>query len=126
MPLLARALTLLCSFPAPLMAEEHPVTRDRIILVSEPMLSQRLVGDYDLDVAATKAHDNALFAGRSAADVIMFAENDGFTVLFYEDSDRIGIIVRRLVNIFYNTAKLVFFFDEWQFVEAKVGATGAK
>ncbi|MEL6566016.1 MAG: hypothetical protein AAFQ59_16365 [Pseudomonadota bacterium] len=54
MPLLARALTLLCSFPAPLMAEEHPVTRDRIILVPEPTLWQRLVGGYDLDVAAPR------------------------------------------------------------------------
>jgi len=108
------------------MAEEHPVTRDRIILVSEPILSQRLVGGYDLDVAATKAHDNALFAGRSAADVIAFLENDGFTVLFFEDSDRIGVIVRRLVNVFYDTAKLVFFFEEGQFVEAKVGETGVK
>lgn len=84
------------------------VTPDRIILVSEPILSQRLVGGYDLDAAATKAHDNALFAGLSAADVIAFSENDGFTVLFYEDSDRISILVRRLVNIFYDTARLVF------------------
>ncbi|MEL6566015.1 MAG: hypothetical protein AAFQ59_16360 [Pseudomonadota bacterium] len=56
----------------------------------------------------------------------MFAENDRFTVLFYEDSDRIGILVRRLVNVFYDTAKLVFFFEEGRFVKAKVGATGVK
>ncbi|MEO0700336.1 MAG: hypothetical protein AAFY81_11565, partial [Pseudomonadota bacterium] len=122
MPLLARALTLLCSFPAPLMAEEHPVSRNGITLVPEPMLSQRLVGGYDLAAGATEAHDNAPFASRSAADVIAFLKIDGFKALFYEHSDRIGIMVRRLVNIFYNTARLVFFFEDGQFVKAKVGA----
>ncbi|MEM9870921.1 MAG: hypothetical protein AAF822_06670 [Pseudomonadota bacterium] len=57
---------------------------------------------------------------------MMFAENDGFKALFYEDSDRISIIVWQLVNIFCDTAKRDSFFDEGQFVEAKVGATGVK
>lgn len=123
---MAGALALLCMMAVPVKAEDKTMTRDDLILVPEPTLSQYLFGGYELDSAATEAHYNALFAGKSAADIVAFLESDGFNVLFYDDSDRIGIIVRRLVNFFYYTAKLDFFFEEGQFVEAKVGATGVK
>ena len=91
----------------------------------EPRLIDFLGSGYTVDDAATEAHYDRLFMGRTAAEVISFLEESGFHVFYPAENEILIVIIKRVVFFEYKVT-LAFFFDEGVFQRSKVGGDGWK
>ena len=91
----------------------------------EPRLIDFLGSGYTVDDAATEAHYDRLFMGRTAAEVISFLEERGHPVRNPADNETFIVIVKRVVFFEYKV-RLSFFFEDGLFQRSKVGGDGWK
>jgi hypothetical protein len=91
----------------------------------EPRLIDFLGSGYTVDRAATEAHHDRLFSGKTAAEVISFLEESGHRVRYPAENEISILIIKRVVFFEYKVG-LVFFFEDGVFQRSKVRGTGWK
>jgi hypothetical protein len=91
----------------------------------EPRLIDFLGSGYTVDRAATEAHYDRLFMGRTAVEVVRFLEGSGVHV-FYPSENEISIDIAKRVVVFEYTVGLAFFFEDGIFQRSKVHGPGWK
>jgi hypothetical protein len=91
----------------------------------EPRLIDFLGSGYTVDRAATEAHYDRLFMGRTAAEVISFLEESGHRVR-YPAENEISIDITKRVVFFEYKVGLAIFFKDGIFQRSKVHGPGWK
>ncbi len=107
-------------------AKGNPMNADDLILIPEPTISRFVFGGYDLDKGATVDHYNKLFVGKTAQEVVVFLEGQGQHVSYFEDSNKISIMLERFVLFFYYRVGISFAFEDGMFEETEIWASGVK
>ncbi len=91
----------------------------------EPKLRDFIASDYTVNRAATEAHYDLLFRGKTAAEVVSFLEGSGLHV-FYPSDNEISVDIVKRVVFFEYTVGLAFYFKDGLFQRSKVHGPGLK
>ena len=107
-------------------AKGNPMNAEDLILIPDPTISRFVFGGYDLEKDATVNHYNELFDGKTAREVVLYFEEEGQHVSYFEDPNKISIILERFVLFFYYRVGISFTFEDGVFEKSEIWASGIK